>query len=102
MSNTRAWRAKRRTTKPNSRQKRNGLFLDAHPTCQKCQKRPSDEAHHDLPRGHPRRNEWQNMQALCRPCHVRVHLQLKVSVQPQEPAEHLGRRRATFHQPQRI
>jgi hypothetical protein len=31
MSNPRAWRAKRRTTKPNSRQKRNGLFLDAHP-----------------------------------------------------------------------
>lgn len=28
MSNPRKWRAKQRTTTPNSRQKRNGLFLD--------------------------------------------------------------------------
>jgi hypothetical protein len=51
MSNTRKWRAKDRTTKPNSRQKRNGLFLDEHPDCHACGE-PSEEAHHQLPPGH--------------------------------------------------
>ena len=73
MSNTVEWRAKRRTSKPNSRQKRNGLFLDAHPICQRCGKRPSKEAHHDLPKGHPDRHLWRFMRALCIRCHVEVH-----------------------------
>lgn len=73
MSNPKAWRAKKRTSKPNARQKRNGLFLDAHPRCQRCCKRPSVEAHHDLPKGHPDRNAWRFMRALCRRCHVIVH-----------------------------
>ena len=73
MSNTRAWRAKQRTSKPNARQKRNGLFLDAHPVCQDCGKRKSREAHHDLPHGHPDRYLWQYMRALCTRCHVARH-----------------------------
>jgi hypothetical protein len=80
MSNTRAWRAKKRTSKPNSRQKRNGLFLDAHPACQACQKRRAREAHHDLPHGHPQRYDWQFMKALCVPCHVTVHQHLQIIV----------------------
>lgn len=77
MSNTRAWRRKPRTQTPNSRQKRNGLFLDAHPDCQKCGKRRAVEAHHDLPKGHPLRNDWRYMKALCTPCHVGVHKRLR-------------------------
>lgn len=77
MSNPRAWRGKGRTTTPNSRQKRNKLFLDAHPTCQQCGKRASQEAHHDLRRGHRNRYDWRFMRALCIPCHVTVHQQLK-------------------------
>ena len=73
MSNPRAWRGKGRTTTPNSRQKRNKLFLDAHPTCQRCHARPSDEAHHTLARGHPARNRWWHMLALCQPCHIVEH-----------------------------
>jgi hypothetical protein len=73
MSNTRAWRAKQRTTTPNSRQKRNGLFLDAHPICQGCAAAASREAHHDLPKGHPDRNRWRYMRALCTACHLFVH-----------------------------
>jgi 5-methylcytosine-specific restriction endonuclease McrA len=73
MSNPRLWRAKVRTTKPNSRQKRNGLFLDVHPDCQICGGRPASEAHHDLPKGHPRRYARAHMQALCSPCHVDLH-----------------------------
>ena len=73
MSNPRAWRAKPRTQKPNSRQKRNGLFLDAHPICQGCGNCPSIEAHHDLPHGHPDRHLWRYMRALCIPCHAAVH-----------------------------
>jgi hypothetical protein len=73
MSNTRAWRAKQRTAWPNARQKRNGLFLDAHPKCQKCRKRRSREAHHELPKGHPARYDWKFMKALCVPCHLKVH-----------------------------
>lgn len=73
MSNPRAWRGKGRTVTPNSRQKRNGLFLDANPVCQRCTRAPSKEAHHDLPTGHPDRNLWRYMRALCRPCHVIVH-----------------------------
>jgi len=72
MSNTRKWRAKDRTTKPNSRQKRNGLFLDEHPDCAACGE-PSEEAHHQLPAGHADRHEWRHMKALCRDCHVEVH-----------------------------
>ena len=73
MSNPRAWRAKPRTQKPNSRQKRNGLFLDAHPICQDCWCCPSVEAHHDLPHGHPDRYLWRYMRALCIRCHAAVH-----------------------------
>lgn len=73
MSNPRAWRAKPRTSKPNSRQKRNGLFLDAHPLCQACKERRSREAHHDLPHGHPSRYDWRHMKALCVACHVDLH-----------------------------
>lgn len=73
MSNTRAWRSKKRTALPNSRQKRNGLFLDAHPDCQQCHHRRSSEAHHDLPKGHPNRHDWKHMKALCVPCHVALH-----------------------------
>jgi hypothetical protein len=61
MSNPRAWRAKKRTTKPNARMKRNGLFLDAHPDCQHCATSPAEEAHHELPRGNSDRYEWQFM-----------------------------------------
>jgi len=80
MSNTRAWRAKPRTSKPNSRQKRNGLYLDAHPICHQCQERPADEAHHRLPKGHPFRNQWQYMEALCTSCHVDEHQHPRVTV----------------------
>lgn len=73
MSNPRLWRAKPRTDKPNSRQKRNGLFLDAHPTCQRCRKELSAEAHHELPKGNPFRYLWRYMKALCRSCHIAVH-----------------------------
>lgn len=80
MSNPRLWRTKKRTTKPNSRQKRNGLFLDAHPLCRcGC---PAKEAHHELPHGHPDRYDWRNMQALCRLCHVHAHQALVVVIQP--------------------
>lgn len=78
MSNPVDWRAKRRTTKPNSRQKRNGLFLDKHDTC-RCGA-PAKEAHHDLPHGHPDRYEWQNMRALCRPCHVHIHQHVTINI----------------------
>ncbi len=80
MSNPRAWRAKQRTTKPNSRQKRNGLFLDAYPTCQRCGRQPAVEAHHMLPKGHPDRYEWRYMQALCRRCHIHIHQQVTIIV----------------------
>lgn len=83
MSNTAAWRAKPRTSKPNSRQKRNGLFLDAHPKCQQCGAVTSEEAHHNLPHGHPQRDDWQNMKALCRACHVQIHQVVSVTVPPQ-------------------
>lgn len=73
MSNPRAWRAKPRTSKPNSRQKRNGLFLDQRPICQICNNRTAVHAHHDLPHGHPDRYDHRYMRALCEPCHVRVH-----------------------------
>lgn len=80
MSNTVDWRAKPRTETPNSRQKRNGLFLDAHPTC-RCGA-PSEEAHHDLPHGHPDRYGWQHMQALCRPCHIAEHQPVIIVIAP--------------------
>jgi len=78
MSNTKAWRAKRRTSKPNSRQKRNGLFLDAHPVCQRCYSALAVHAHHTLPRGYACRNEWLAMRALCEPCHIAVHAEIRV------------------------
>jgi hypothetical protein len=78
MSNPRAWRGKGRTTTPNSRQKRNKLFIDAHPDCQRCNQGPAREAHHELPSGHPHRYDWRFMKALCVPCHVTVHQQLKI------------------------
>lgn len=80
MSNTRGWRAKPRTAWPNSRQKRNGLFLDAHPDCQRCNAAVATEAHHELPKGHPSRCDWQFMRALCVPCHLDVHQQMNVFI----------------------
>lgn len=84
MSNTVAWRAKPRTSKPNSRQKRNGLFLDAHPVCQQCWSALAIQAHHKLPKGHPGRNLWLAMQATCEACHVRHHRPLKISFGAQQ------------------
>jgi len=80
MSNPRKWRAKQRTTTPNSRQKRNGLFLDERPICQRCCQRASEHAHHDLPKGHPRRFDHQFMRALCEPCHIAIHQQVIVRI----------------------
>lgn len=80
MSNPKAWRAKKRTSKPNARQKRNGLFLDAHPKCQRCNTRRSREAHHELPKKDPARYDWPFMKAMCVPCHVEVHQQMQVIV----------------------
>jgi len=85
MSNTRSWRAKQRTPVPNSRQKRNGLFLDAHPVCQECGQSQSREAHHDLPKGNPNRYDWQHMRALCRECHIVVHQPIIIVVAPPAP-----------------
>lgn len=76
MSNPVNWRGKGRTPTPNSRQKRNRFFIDANPVCQNCRKQPSEEAHHDLPRGNRHRHDWQHMRALCVPCHVTVHQHL--------------------------
>lgn len=78
MSNPRAWRAKPRTATPNSRQKRNGLFLDAHPVCQRCHAARSVHAHHVLPQGFPGRNHWLAMRALCEPCHIAVHAEIQI------------------------
>lgn len=75
MSNTKMWRVKDRTTKPNARQKRNGLFLDAHPFCSRCHWRLAKEAHHRLPRSNENRYDWRYMEALCRRCHVNEHQQ---------------------------
>ena len=73
MSNTVEWRKKMRTTKPNARQKRNGLFLDVRPTCQACHHASAKHAHHELPHGNPQRYEHRFMRALCEPCHVEHH-----------------------------
>lgn len=77
MSNTKPWRAKKRTHKPSSRQKRNGLLLDRNPTC-RCGA-PATEAHHDLPKGHPQRNDDQFMRAVCRRCHIDIHRMIRVT-----------------------
>lgn len=77
MSNTKNWRVKKRTTKPSSRQKRNGLFLDANPNCE-CGA-IATEAHHDLPKGHPHRNNPWHMRPLCRSCHVELHRPMVVA-----------------------
>ena len=78
MSNPRNWRGKGRTETPNSRQKRNKFFVDAHPRCQHCGKATAQEAHHEKPKGHPDRYDWRNMKALCVPCHVAVHQHLRI------------------------
>jgi hypothetical protein len=78
MSNTKPWRAKKRTSKPSARQKRNGLFLDRHPHC-RCGARAT-EAHHDLPKGNPHRNSEQYMRAVCRPCHIDIHRGMSVTI----------------------
>lgn len=82
MSNPRKWRVKTRTAKPNARQKRNGLFLDAHPICQGCRSAPSVEAHHAPPPGTPGRDDWESMTALCQPCHVHVHQHFTIVMPP--------------------
>jgi hypothetical protein len=78
MSNTKAWRAKSRTSKPSSRQKRNGLFLDQHRTC-RCGA-PATEVHHELPKGHPQRNDPRHMHAVCQPCHIDIHRGMTITV----------------------
>lgn len=72
MSNPVKWRGRGRTETPNSRQKRNKLYLDAHPSCCRCPA-ASAEAHHRLPHGHPDRTEWRHMEALCIACHRAEH-----------------------------
>ena len=80
MINPKKWRGKGRTTTPNSRQKRNKLYLDAHPFCHRCHWRLAKEAHHRLPKKHPLRYEWQHMDALCRRCHIAEHQQPRLAI----------------------
>lgn len=82
MSNPVKWRGRGRTTTPNARQKRNKLFIDAHPKCQRCGQADAQEAHHDKPHGHPDRYDWRFMKALCIPCHVTLHQGMKTALTP--------------------
>lgn len=87
MSNTVPWRKKVRTTKPNARQKRNGLFLDEQTVCEECHSAPAVHAHHDLPHGHPSRFDHQCMRALCEPCHVEHHRSTVEALPPAKVAK---------------
>jgi hypothetical protein len=80
MSNPVKWRGKGRTTTPNSRQKRNKLYLDAHPVCTECRAAPSEHAHHMLDATFPCRTSWLAMRPMCEPCHVRWHKPISVAI----------------------
>ena len=79
MSNPVNWRGKGRTATPNSRQKRNRFYLDAHPVCQGCWAARSAHAHHLLDGSFSCRTSWHAMRGLCEPCHVRWHKPIAIT-----------------------
>lgn len=49
-------------------------FAQEHPYCQICGS-PTQEIHHRIPLSEGGTNDWENLMALCKSCHARVHAQ---------------------------
>lgn len=49
------------------------LVLQRKPLCEVCERTPANQVHHKKPRkDYPElAYEWSNLQALCRPCHLK-------------------------------
>jgi 5-methylcytosine-specific restriction endonuclease McrA len=49
------------------------LFIDRNPLCEVCERAIANQVHHKKPRkDYPELSyEWSNLQALCRPCHLK-------------------------------
>ena len=47
------------------------VYLAKHPTCEQCGTAKSTATDHIKPRAQGGTDEWDNMMALCRPCHSR-------------------------------
>ena len=52
-------------------------YAAKHPLCEECLKRgvytPTEHVHHIVPLSEGGTNEEENLMALCRPCHSRIH-----------------------------
>jgi 5-methylcytosine-specific restriction protein A len=53
-------------------------YITANPLCEICRESgrltPADTVHHRIPLADGGTNEWGNLQALCSPCHSRIHM----------------------------
>lgn len=47
-------------------------YLRAHPRCERCGQ-PAEVVHHIIPRAEGGKDSWDNLMALCRACHTRLH-----------------------------
>ncbi len=52
-------------------------YIKAHPLCEECKRNgkltPSEEVHHIIPLSEGGTNKEQNLMALCKSCHSRIH-----------------------------
>ena len=48
------------------------MFLRRHPMCSLCHVAPASEAHHIMPLADGGLNSFDNLQAMCKPCHSYV------------------------------
>jgi 5-methylcytosine-specific restriction protein A len=51
-------------------------YLASHPLCERCESEgrltPATEVHHKLPLASGGTNAWENLAALCKPCHSAI------------------------------
>lgn len=52
-------------------------FFRDRPTCEICEGAPSTDPHHKAHRDNAHLTDWDNIMALCHPCHVEVHRRVK-------------------------
>lgn len=75
------------------------LFRSTHPVCEKCHERPSEQVHHlkspfdrhiSKEEAMRRLLDWNNLQALCRDCHLAIHKEQEEKKKEQREKERKG------------
>ena len=58
-------------------QKARDAYLQSHPVCERCRRRPAELVHHIVRKDKGGSDDPFNLQALCKLCHAQIHVNAK-------------------------